>query len=223
MSHTLTQRDLSRLTGVHPDLQRLVKEVARITSIPFMVSEGLRSVAQQRENVKKGVSKTMNSRHLTGHAVDLLPLVNGKASWSWPVYYKFAPIVKQAAKNIGVTVEWGGDWRTFKDGPHWQLPWATYPAKVLTSKTGKTAPLPKEVSEAEPYTDETTGSAAGKAVATTATGVAVGGGIAAEPLATAVDGIQQNSWALSSGDYVQIAVAVVVIGVAVYAAWRMAR
>ena len=219
MAHTLTDKDRARLVGLHPDLVRLVNEVARITTLPFTILEGVRSVAKQRENVKKGVSWTMNSRHLTGHAVDLAPIVNGKVSWDWPVYFKFAPIVKQAAKNLGLAIEWGWDWRKTKDGPHWQLPWASHAATTSTAGK-KPTPLPKEVTSAPAYTEETQGYATGKAVATSATGVAVGTSIAAEPLATAVDGIQQNSWALSSGDYVQIAVAVVVIGLTVYAAWR---
>lgn len=218
--HKLTARDTARLAGVHPDLQRLVREVARVTSMPFTVLEGMRTVERQREMVAKGASKTMNSRHLTGHAVDLAPTVGGKPSWDWPLYHKFAAIVKKAAATLKLSLEWGGDWRNFKDGPHWQLPWAKYPA---SHRTATVKDLPKEVTEAPQYTEETQGQAAGKAVATSVGGVTAGGVIAAEPLATAVDGIQQNSWALSSGDYVQIAVAVVVIGVAVWAAWRMAR
>lgn len=221
MAHTLTSRDRTRLVGVHPDLVRLVERVAAISPMPFVVLEGVRSVAQQRKNVASGASKTMNSRHLTGHAVDLAPVVNGKVSWDWPLYHKLAAIVKKAAADLKLPVEWGGDWRSFKDGPHWQLPWASYPATHTAGK--KPVPLPKEVAAAPAYTDETQGYATGKAVATSATGVAVGTGIAAEPLATAVDGIQQNSWALSSGDYIQIAIAVAIIGVTVWAAWRMAR
>jgi peptidoglycan L-alanyl-D-glutamate endopeptidase CwlK len=69
----------------------------------------------------------MRSRHLTGHAVDIAPWVDGTVSWAWPLYYKLAPAVKQASKECDVPVEWGGDWRSFKDGPHWQLLWKTYP------------------------------------------------------------------------------------------------
>ena len=69
----------------------------------------------------------MNSRHLTGHAVDIAPLDDdGEVSWAWPLYHQLAPVVKQAAKDLGVDLEWGGDWRSLKDGPHWQLSWHTY-------------------------------------------------------------------------------------------------
>lgn len=223
MPHTLTAKDTAKLVGVHPDLVRLVTEVARITTMPFVVLEGTRTLARQRELVAKGASKTLKSRHLTGHAVDLAPTSKGKVSWDWPLYHKFAAIVKQAAKNIGLGIEWGGDWRSFKDGPHWQLPWSTYPATATTAKLPNGKPLPKEYHDAPAYTDETQASAAGKAVATCATGTVTAAGIAAEPITAAVDGIQQNSWALSSGDYVQIAIAVAVIGLTVWLAWRMAR
>lgn len=115
------------LRGVHPDLVKVVRRAAAISNIDFKVLEGVRSTARQRELVKKGASQTMNSRHLTGHAVDLGVVVGGTIRWDWPLYYKLADIVKQAAKDVGVPIEWGGDWRTFKDGPHWQLPRKKYP------------------------------------------------------------------------------------------------
>jgi hypothetical protein len=64
----------------------------------------------------------MNSRHITGHAVDLAPLVDGQVSWDWEYYRPLAKAVKQAAKDVGVQVDWGGDWSSFKDGVHWQIP-----------------------------------------------------------------------------------------------------
>ena len=69
----------------------------------------------------------MNSRHLTGHAVDLAPVINGAVSWDWPLYHRLAKTVKASAAELGVPLTWGGDWRTFKDGPHWELPWASHP------------------------------------------------------------------------------------------------
>lgn len=124
---TLNQKDLDKLKGVHPDLIKVVKRLARDTDLPFQVGEGLRSWARQKMLVATGKSKTMNSRHLTGHAVDLFPLVNGKPSWDWKYYYPLAKAMKKAAELENVTIEWGGDWRTFKDGPHWQLPFSKYP------------------------------------------------------------------------------------------------
>jgi peptidoglycan L-alanyl-D-glutamate endopeptidase CwlK len=54
--------------------------------------------------------------------------VSGKVSWHWPHYHILAPAMKQAAAELRIPIEWGGDWRSFKDGPHWQLPWKSYPA-----------------------------------------------------------------------------------------------
>ena len=124
----LSKKSLDRLTGVHPDLVRVVKRAIEITTVDFAVLEGVRSKARQEQLVKAGASQTMNSRHLTGHAVDLGAYVSGSVRWDWPLYHKIADAVKQAAAELGVPIEWGGDWRTFKDGPHFQLPHKEYPA-----------------------------------------------------------------------------------------------
>lgn len=127
MSYKLGLRSKLRLRGVHPDLVKVVERAIELTEVDFTVLEGLRTTARQLQLVKAGASKTMNSRHITGHAVDLGAWVNGAVRWDWPLYYKIADAVKQAAKELGVPIEWGGDWKTFKDGPHWQLPWKEYP------------------------------------------------------------------------------------------------
>ena len=126
MSITLGSRSLMRLEGVHPDLVRVVKRAAASSDLDFTVLEGLRTEARQRQLFKQGATKTLNSRHLTGHAVDLAPLIDGKVSWDWPLYHRLAKIVKAAAAAENVPLQWGGDWR-FKDGPHWELPWKQYP------------------------------------------------------------------------------------------------
>ena len=126
MTYALSKRSLSRLQGVHPDLQAVIKLAIKRTGLDFTVLEGMRTVERQRGLVASGASTTMNSRHLTGHAVDIAPLAGGQVSWDWPLYYRLEPIVKQAANDLGVPLEWGGDWRSFKDGPHWQLPWSEY-------------------------------------------------------------------------------------------------
>jgi hypothetical protein len=77
----------------------------------------------------------MNSRHLTGHAVDLVPIgPNGKAAFDWPLYDKLGPAVKAAAEKEGVALDWGGDWTSFKDGPHFELDRKVYPEGDWTSK-----------------------------------------------------------------------------------------
>jgi peptidoglycan L-alanyl-D-glutamate endopeptidase CwlK len=122
MAFGLSSKSLKRLGGVHPDLVKVVKRAIEITPIDFVVIEGLRTKERQHYLVAKGASKTMNSYHLTGHAVDIAPLVDGQASWDWKYYNQLAPAIKQAAKELGVDITWGGDWQKFKDGPHWQIP-----------------------------------------------------------------------------------------------------
>jgi peptidoglycan LD-endopeptidase CwlK len=113
------------LKGVHPDLVRVVRRAAK--KADFIVTEGLRTQARQRQLVNAGASRTMNSRHLTGHAIDVAALVGGKVRWDWPLYAAVAKEVKAAAEALGVAIVWGGDWRTFKDGPHFELDRKRYP------------------------------------------------------------------------------------------------
>lgn len=123
----LSQRSKDRLQGVHPDLVKVVERAIQLTTVDFAITEGLRTMARQNELLAKGATKTLKSRHLTGHAVDLVAWVGGEARWDWPLYYKIADAMKAAAKQLGIPLEWGGDWRTFKDGPHFQLPFKEYP------------------------------------------------------------------------------------------------
>jgi peptidoglycan L-alanyl-D-glutamate endopeptidase CwlK len=127
MTFNLSKKSKDRLAGVHPDLVKVVERAIEITEVDFAVLEGVRSKTRQEQLVKAGASQTMRSRHLTGHAVDLGAYVAGSVRWDWPLYHKLAVAVKQAAAELQVPIEWGGDWTTFKDGPHWQLPWKDYP------------------------------------------------------------------------------------------------
>lgn len=127
MTYAFGSRSLKRLEGVHPDIRKVMDRAIAMTDLDFTVLEGLRTLAQQRKYYATGKSKTMRSRHLTGHAVDIAPMVDGKITWDWAVYDRLAPIIKRAAQDVGVKIEWGGDWK-WRDGPHWQLPWKDYPA-----------------------------------------------------------------------------------------------
>lgn len=118
---TTAKPDDNVLAGVNPDLIKVVQRAREISGIPFVVTEGVRSLERQRMLYNRGSSQTMNSRHLTGNAVDIAPLVNGSASYDWQYYYPLSDVIKQAARDVGVDVEWGGDWKSFKDGPHWQI------------------------------------------------------------------------------------------------------
>lgn len=128
MSFRLSQESIDRLSGVHPDLVAVVKRALEITEVDFAVLEGVRSRARQEQLFKQKATKTMNSRHLTGHAVDLGAYVGGSIRWDWPLYYQIADAMKAAAAELEIPLTWGGDWKTFPDGPHFELPWAQYPA-----------------------------------------------------------------------------------------------
>lgn len=124
MGYVLGNKSRRRLYGVHPDLVLVVNKAIEITTQDFTVLEGLRTLERQQQLYNTGKSKTMNSRHLTGHAVDLAPW---PISWDWEYFYPIADAVKQAAEEVDVPIEWGGDWKSFPDGPHFQLPWKEYP------------------------------------------------------------------------------------------------
>lgn len=123
----LDARSLKRLEGVHDDLVKVVKLAFDISPNVFIVTEGLRTLERQKQLLAAGASQTLRSRHLTGHAVDLAVKVGAEVRWDWPLYSALAVVMKDAANQLGVPIEWGGDWKTFKDGPHFQLPWREYP------------------------------------------------------------------------------------------------
>ena len=124
MGFTLGAKSLSKLDGVHPDLVAVVERAIELTEQDFTVLEGLRDIDRQRELVRTGKSTTMNSRHLTGHAVDIAPW---PISWDWDYFYPIADAMKQAAAELNISLEWGGDWTSFPDGPHYQLSRKVYP------------------------------------------------------------------------------------------------
>ena len=151
----LGQRSRAELDAVHPDLVATVERAIELTTVDFAVHDGIRSIDDQRRLVAAGASKTLHSRHLTGHAVDLVPYVNGKLRWEWDAIYSIAEAVRTAANAFDVPIRWGGAWhllltdselppedlvanyvemrrrngqRAFIDGPHFELPREKYPA-----------------------------------------------------------------------------------------------
>lgn len=136
-----SKRSLNNLKGIHPDLRRVIDRALQESPLDFTVIEGLRTMQRQRELVARGASKTMNSRHLTGHAVDLMPIGPNGAAFDWPLYDRLGPAVKAAAEAEGVKLEWGGDWERFRDGPHFQLSWEAYPTEDWV--TGDAPPKPR--------------------------------------------------------------------------------
>jgi len=115
------------LIGVQPDLVRVARLALMHSAIDFKITEGRRSVKRQAELVASGASQTMNSRHLTGHAIDVAALVGGRVRWDWPLYSKIANAFSLASTDLKIPVVWGGDWRKFPDGPHFELLRSAYP------------------------------------------------------------------------------------------------
>jgi len=136
-----SQRSLNSLRGIHPDLRRVIDRALQDSPLDFVVIEGLRSVDRQKQLVASGASRTMNSRHITGHAVDLMPIGPNGPAFDWPLYDQLGPAVKQAAEQEGVALDWGGDWKSFRDGPHFELDRASYPDTDWT--TGDEPPAPR--------------------------------------------------------------------------------
>ncbi len=115
MSYTLGQKSRQELTGVHQHLVLVVERAIQLTTQDFAVHDGIRTVEEQRELVVRGVSWTMQSKHLRqpdgfGHAVDLVPFINGKLRWEWPPVFVIADAVRRAAHELGARIRWGGHW-----------------------------------------------------------------------------------------------------------------
>lgn len=125
--YKLGPRSQTRLKGVHPDLVKVVERAIEITTVDFTVLEGLRDPARQKTLMESGASQTLNSRHITGHAVDLGAWIEDEVRWDWPLYHKIAKAMKEAAKELNVAIVWGGDWKSFPDGPHFELDRRKYP------------------------------------------------------------------------------------------------
>lgn len=135
MTFVLGPKSREKLKGVHPDLVAVVEKAIALSKRDFTVLEGVRTLERQKQLFAAKKSKTMNSRHLTGHAVDLAPFpINGDFDKDgilniedWDEYYPIADAMKQAAEDLGVEIVWGGDWKSFPDGPHYELDRKVYP------------------------------------------------------------------------------------------------
>lgn len=152
MSFVLGKTSRKNLEGVHPALVQVVERAIQITPVDFGVHEGLRTAARQKEYLRRGVTTVSFSKHQVqkdgfGHAVDLVPYVDGQLRWEWPLIYPIAQAMRDAALELGVRLRWGGSWeelthsnkppelmvedyvvrrmragqRAFNDGPHYEL------------------------------------------------------------------------------------------------------
>jgi peptidoglycan LD-endopeptidase CwlK len=122
-----SKRSEGNLIGVKRDLVHLARLSIRLSTVDFIVIEGKRSYQRQKYLLSKNKTTTMNSRHLTGHAIDVAAFVDGSVSWNFEDYKKIAEAFFLASEILKIPVEWGGNWKTFVDGPHFQLPWKDYP------------------------------------------------------------------------------------------------
>jgi peptidoglycan LD-endopeptidase CwlK len=124
-----SKRSLKNLQGVHPDLIAVVNGAIQITPVDFVVTEGVRTLDRQKQLLSAGATRTLNSRHLTGHAVDVAAWVD-EVRWDWTLYVFINIAIQKSARKLGIQIEWGGDWAKFKDGCHFQLSWDKYPPKT---------------------------------------------------------------------------------------------
>jgi peptidoglycan L-alanyl-D-glutamate endopeptidase CwlK len=130
----LDKTSMRKMAGVDVRLQRVMTRAAEISRQPFRITEGLRTLARQRQLVAAGASRTLRSRHITGHAVDVVALIGSRISWEAPLYMAIRDAVMAAAAELGVTIRWGGDWdgdgdsrdESFFDSPHFELPRTVY-------------------------------------------------------------------------------------------------
>lgn len=142
MGFTLGLRSLQNLSGVHGDLRKVVHRAIELTKQDMTCIEGIRNIERQRQLVKSGASKTLKSRHITGHAVDLAVWRNGKIDWEEDKdeknkdgYKEIGRAMKAAAKELKVDIRWGADWdsdglhsdETFLDWVHFELTKKSYP------------------------------------------------------------------------------------------------
>ena len=130
---------MNELSRVHPELIYLMYLSLQETPYDFAIIDGARTFAEQRTYFDNGASSTLKSRHLLqkpigleieySHAVDIACYLNGKIRWEWNLYEDNAKVIKKIAKEYGIDIEWGGDWITLRDGPHFQLSWSSYPVQ----------------------------------------------------------------------------------------------
>lgn len=127
-------RSEASLVGVHPDLVKVVRRADQLTTQPFIVIQGLRTLAQERANVAKGASQTMKSRHLDGHAIDVAAMKDHVVDWAPLLYSAINDAFQLASAELNVPITWGGSWKTLKDFGHFELTWAAYPSVPTTAK-----------------------------------------------------------------------------------------
>ena len=115
MAFRLSQRSLDRLEGVHPEMAAVVERAIQLTEVDFGVTQGVRTLEEQKANVAAGRSQTMASKHLLqddgfSHAVDVVAYVGPDVSWELNLYDDICDAFAQAAREIEVAIKWGAAW-----------------------------------------------------------------------------------------------------------------
>jgi len=128
-----SERSYRKLQGVRPELVAVatlaLRRLGENGGPDFVVTSGKRTEEEQRELVNEGASQTMNSRHVTGHAIDIAAFDEKyNVTWEGRYYQNIADFMFEAAEDLGVKIEWGGNWQEFRDMPHFALDWEAYPA-----------------------------------------------------------------------------------------------
>lgn len=127
MDYRFSKRSMGHLAEVHPHLAMVAVRALQLSPVDFGVTDGKRTMAEQKQEVAEGDSQTLNSRHLTGHAIDVMAYVDGQGSWEWEYYEQIGEAFKAAADELNVPIVWGGDWQSLRDGAHIELARRAYP------------------------------------------------------------------------------------------------
>ena len=127
MTFLFSKRSLKNLEGVHHDLVQVAHMALSMSPIDFVIIDGVRTIEEQRILVAKGKSKTMDSRHLTGHAIDIAAWLNGAISWDYGLYEKITDAFDMAAGRLKTPIICGIDWPSFVDAGHIELDRRRYP------------------------------------------------------------------------------------------------
>jgi hypothetical protein len=132
MTFKFSNNSLKQLEGVKPALVAVVKRALELSEVDFSVIEGLRTVERQKKLVASGASQTMNSKHITGDAVDLFPV---GSTWKKEEFFPVAHAIYAAAQELNTPIRWGGNFTVsasltypglrktagFLDCPHFEL------------------------------------------------------------------------------------------------------
>lgn len=125
--YKFSNKSLLLLNEVHRDLRQVMLEAITDSPYDFAITEGLRSKERQQELFDKGLSKTLNSRHLTGKAVDIAVFVDGDITWNYKYYKEVAEHILVVSKLNAAPMIWGGNWKSLVDAVHFELDSKYYP------------------------------------------------------------------------------------------------